>query len=179
MVQAWKADVPGGSEELFDRLVASSPLPVVRSEDGTTGKSAGHTDGDSIVINMRRPVGNRIQTLAHELSHVWLRHPQRITAGQADEAHTEQEAETAAYLIVSALDLGDATDAQARVNTATYLRDWTRKGDVLVTDHQERWRMLQDRIEPASEVAVTILTHLLTVGQGRRLPWDEESPSAA
>lgn len=158
----WAPTIPGGSEALYARMVASSPLPVVEDSTGSrTGKAHGWTDGRKIVIDSRKPVGDRLHTLAHEMAHNDLDHPGRVTRGEVTREQAEQEAETTAYLVVRSLRLGDDTDKAATKGTAAYLRSWTQADGSTPAGHKARWKALSERVGVATDSAHRILTRLL------------------
>lgn len=171
----WAPTIPGGSEALYERMVRSAPLPIVEDATGSrTGKAHGWTDGRKIVIDSRKPVGDRIHTVAHEMAHADLDHPGRLSRGEMTREQCEQEAETAAWLVLRSLRLGDDTDKAATAGTAAYLRSWSKSDGTDVAGHKQRWRMLADRIGPATDSAHRILTRLLDLDRS-----DAETSKAA
>lgn len=157
----WQPSIPGGDEALYERMVASSPLPVVEDHAGGTGKAHGRTDGRVITLDARKSVGSRIETLAHEHAHVQGDHLGRIARGEITREHAEQEAGLAAYLVVRQLGLGDDSDATALGNAVAYLRSWATPDGGEVAGHKARWRMLGERLGPATEAAQVILARFL------------------
>lgn len=158
----WKATVPGGSQELLERLKASSPHPIEYDHGGnTTGHAHGWTDGRKIVLDPHKGTGNQISTLAHEMTHAELDHVGRIARGEITREEAEQEAQLGAYLVVRSLNVGDDTDKAMTEVTSQYLRHWVREDGQQVAGHKQRWKMLQNRITPASDAAHRILTRLL------------------
>lgn len=172
----WSPTIPGGDKALLERMKASSPLPVVEDHTGDlTGHSHGWTDNRKIVLDPNRSYGSQISTMAHEMGHVELDHIGKIARGEITRAEAEQEAQLVAYQVMRSLNLGGDTDKATTEATASYLNSWAKADGTKVAGHKQRWKMLQDRIAPASDAAHTILTRLLaldgsqpsTVGQGR------------
>jgi hypothetical protein len=157
----WKPSLPGGDEALYARMVASAPLPVIEDHAGGPGQAHGWTDGRKIVLNGRLPVGARIETVAHEHAHALLGHPDRLGRGEITREEAEQEAGLTAYLVVRQLGLGDHSDKQATANASSYLRSWTKVDGTAAGGHKARWRMLTERLGPATDAAHAILTRLL------------------
>lgn len=162
----WKANVPGGNPELLERLKASSPFPIEYDHSGnTTGHAHGWTDGRKIVLDPNKSVGSQISTLAHEMAHAELDHVGRIQRGEMTREQAEQEAGLSQYLFVRSLDLGEDTDKAVTEGASSYLRNWTREDGKPVAGHKQRWKMLQDRVAPASDASHRILTRLLGLGE--------------
>lgn len=158
----WSPTIPGGSEALYERLSRSLPLPVEEDATGSrTGAAHGWTDGRVVVVDSRKPVGSRIATLAHEAAHVDGDHLGRIARGEMTRDEAEQEAGLTAYLVVRQLDLGGDTDKAATKAASGYLRSWTTPDGTDVAGHKSRWKLLADRIGPATDSAHRILTRLL------------------
>lgn len=161
----WSVEIPGGSEALYEQMVASSPIPVNEVTDGSTGTAHGWTDGRVVTVDARRPVGDRIHTLAHEFAHVQLDHVNRQDAGELTYENGELEAELTAYLVVRSLNLGEDTDSQVAENSGAYLKSWAKADGTSPAGHKARWEIFEAKADVAAVAASAIVTRLLGIEQ--------------
>lgn len=154
----WAVPMHIGSDELYERLEATSPIPVVART--LTGGEHGFLTRTEIVVDADQLPGNRLATLVHELAHEACGHLDRIAVeGEAARAACEQEAELAVFLFFKSVGLDEAVGNDVTTATLDYLRSWTRDGKD-VAGHKARVELLHERVEVAWTAVERILTRL-------------------
>lgn len=155
----WAVPMPHGDEEMYQHLIATSPVQV-REVDFAGAGAHGRLDRHGIVVDISQPAGNRLGTLVHELAHFHLGHLDRIrTEGESIRAVCEQEAELAVYLFFNAVGLADEVGNDVTTATLDYLRSWTRQGEQ-VAGHKARVELLGERLEAAWSAVEIMLTEI-------------------
>lgn len=153
----WSVPLSSGDQSTFDRLAASSPVPV------TVGAFPGSAHGylssvEGIRIDDRLSIGNQISTLCHELTHHHLGH----LAADLETAEAEQEAALGQYLALVMLGVGDAAGDDIRTQAAEYLSTWgTAQG------YKLRGKLLNKRLDAGLRAADAIVDGYVVAGRSR------------
>lgn len=169
----WSVPLAAGDQATYDALLASSPVPVTVLDQPARAEHGVLTREGITLYNAASPLGNRIETLAHELGHHHLGHLDRLVAAKKGEerdavrAECEQEAQLTAWLVMKILGLDEAIGNDVTVATATYLRSWTdpETGEA-VEGTKRRMKMLTARLDPALTAAETIVDAYTAAADG-------------
>ena len=168
---SWEAPLFAGDEETLEALTQATSIPIKFQDLG--GRSeVGHTDGDEIVIDTGsaagpRLVGNLISTLAHELVHVELGHPDKLKLikdkQERSDARAGFEAEAALgeFLLLKSLGLDEAVGAEITKAAADYLSSWLGADNIFIEGHKGRMKLFDARLEKARVAVDAIISRAL------------------